>query len=215
MDKLIYICDFDGTITKKDTINDFLEQFADKKWLEIEKDWIEGKIGTCEAMRSQFGLIKNMTLEKFNNFFEQVELDDYFIDFYNYTKEQNIPVAIVSDGFDYFIKRILEKNSINDIEIYSNHFEYNNGNFIMEFPNKKENCRRNAGTCKCTLVDYFKNQYRKVYYVGDGVSDFCVAGKADLLFAKNKLLCYCEEKNIECIKYNNFNQVMKNGKINN
>ena len=39
----IYL-DFDGTITKNDTVNSFFKTFADIEWLKVEQDWIDGKI---------------------------------------------------------------------------------------------------------------------------------------------------------------------------
>ena len=43
MNKLQIFCDFDGTITQEDTLNKFLRVYADKKWLELEEEWISGK----------------------------------------------------------------------------------------------------------------------------------------------------------------------------
>lgn len=211
--KTIVVCDFDGTISKIDSINDFLMQFADKKWLEVEEDWIVGRVSTCDAMRLQFGMIKDLTEEKFNAFFEKAEIDETFIDFYQFAKENEIDVIILSDGFEYFVKRILAKYGLDDIKVISNHFEYNNGNFIMEFPNKISDCVRHAGTCKCHFIKNLKKIYNTVYYVGDGASDFCPADKADFLFAKKRLLEYCREKNIPCLEYNNFNEVINNVRI--
>lgn len=208
--KMICVCDFDGTITKKDTINDFLDKFADKKWLEVEDEWVAGRVSTCEAMRLQFGMIKNMTKEKFDNFFEEVEIDDYFEEFYNLCKDKGIKVVIVSDGFEYFIHRVLNKFGIDDIEIYSNHFEFNDGNFIMGFPYKNNDCLRGAGTCKCSFIQHFRKDYDEIVYIGDGASDFCPSAKADILFAKKRLLEYCEKNNVPCKKYSNFNEVINN-----
>ena len=41
-------------------------------------------------------------------------------------------------------------------------------------------------------------------YIGDGRSDFCVAGRADLVFAKDKLADYCSDKNIPFIAFDDF-----------
>ena len=49
MNTSIIVCDFDGTITKVDSINDFLERFADKEWLKVEDEWVAGRVGTCDA----------------------------------------------------------------------------------------------------------------------------------------------------------------------
>lgn len=206
----IFICDFDGTITKKDTINDFLERFADKKWLEVEDDWVAGKVPTCEAMRLQFGMIKGMNRETFDKFFDTVEIDEYFEKFYELCKEKGYKVVIVSDGFEYFIRRVLEKYGISGIDVYSNYFDFNDGNFIMNFPNKNAKCERGAGTCKCSFIAKFRESYDRIIYVGDGASDFCPSSKADFLFAKKKLLEYCKKNNIPYVKYSDFNEVINN-----
>ena len=208
------ICDFDGTITKVDSINEFLNRFADKKWLEIEAGWIEGKISTIDAMKQQFGMIKGMTNKKLDEFFESIEIDEHFNNFCKYAEQNNIKVIILSDGFKYFIDRIIKKYKIEtEIEIDSKEFKYEKGEFIMNFPNKKSNCKKNAGTCKCYFVEKFKKLYETVYYVGDGPSDYCTADKVDFLFAKNRLSEYCKNKNIPFIYYNDFNEVIKNVRI--
>ena len=52
-----------------------------------------------------------------------------------------------------------------------------------------------------------KKEYDKVIYIGDGVSDFCVANKADILYAKSKLSDYCKNKGINYIPYETFKDV--------
>ena len=209
MDNIV-VCDFDGTITKVDCINDFLDRFADEKWLDFEQDWIDGKISTCEAMQSQFALIKDMTEQKISDFFDSVQIDEYFKPFYDLAKKNNIKVVIISDGFEYFVRQVLERNGISGIEIYSNSLKFKNGKFEMSFPYKNESCERKAGTCKCNFISKFKKLYKKVYYIGDGVSDYCPADKVDFLFAKSKLLDYSKKQNIPYFEYKNFQEVINN-----
>ena len=52
--------------------------------------------------------------------------------------------------------------------------------------------------------------YEKIIYIGDGVSDYCVADKADILYAKKRLLNYCVEKGIKHISYNDFSNIKIN-----
>ena len=204
----IVVCDFDGTITKEDSINKFLEKFADKKWLEVEEEWVNGKISTCIAMTAQFEMIKDMTEKKLEEYFNSVEVDDYFKEFCKICREKNIDIAVVSDGLKFFIDRIFQINEIKDIPVFSNKAEFINNKFQIEFPHKIDDCRNKSGTCKCKFVQEFKKDYNKIIYVGDGVSDYCVADKADVLFAKKRLMLYCKKEKIPFIKYDNFRKVI-------
>lgn len=213
MDKKIVICDFDGTITKVDMIGEFLETFAHPDWHISEGQWRRGEIGSMECMSLQFSEIKNITYAQIMDFINSREVDDYFLEFYNLAKQKGLKVVIVSDGFDFFIKPILEKVGITDIEIYTNHMEFKDGKFIMEFPNVRKKCKKRAGTCKCSIVKDFKKKYDKVFYVGDGQSDFCVCKKSNVLFAKHHLKEYCLKKEIDHVDYKTFQEVIENPEL--
>ena len=108
-EKYQIFCDFDGTITKVDTIGEFLNRFANKKWLDVEKQWRNGQIGSRDCMIKQFSFIKNVSMSQLESFFNDIEIDETFIEFYNNVKKRNIKFTIVSDGFDIFIYNILGK----------------------------------------------------------------------------------------------------------
>jgi len=213
MNEKIVICDFDGTITKYDSLDLFLNKYADNSWKDYEKLWFEGKIGSRECIRKQFDLIRGLDNEELASFLKSVEVDDYFSEFYTKAKAQNIRVVIVSDGFDLFIKNILKNHGIDDIEIFTNHLEFKEGEFLMEFPNISASCKKHSGTCKCKIVNEFKKAYKTLFYVGDGISDFCVSDKADCLFAKRRLLEYCKQKSMNFVEYSTFYEVMNNDKL--
>jgi 2,3-diketo-5-methylthio-1-phosphopentane phosphatase len=199
----IVYCDFDGTITKNDCVNKFLSQYADNKWLDIEYQWLEGKIGSKECIKKQMGLIKNISHNELKDFIYSIEIDEYFLDFYNYLNEQNKKLVILSDGFDLFIKETLNIYNISDIKYYANKLLYKNNKFSLLFENSDKNCRTKAGMCKCSKI-----LEEKFIYIGDGLSDSCVADKASLLFAKNKLQRFCDENNINYISFKTFNDIL-------
>lgn len=213
MNEKIIITDFDGTVTKTDTIGAFLEKYADKKWRDIEEQWRAGKIGSGECMQRQFDLVKGLSEEELLRFIDSIEIDDYFKRLCELAKEKNIDVVIVSDGFDLFINSVLAKNNISGIKVYSNHLEFCDGRFYMSFPNKSDKCTKKSGTCKCRVVKSYKNVYKEVFYVGDSVSDFCVCDKADFLFAKHILSDYCKKQTLDFLEYNTFYEVIKNDRL--
>jgi 2-hydroxy-3-keto-5-methylthiopentenyl-1-phosphate phosphatase len=46
-----------------------------------------------------------------------------------------------------------------------------------------------------------------IIYVGDGHSDRCPAGEADLVFAKKSLFNYLKERNKPCQAFKNFKDI--------
>lgn len=207
---MIIVSDFDGTITKTDTLSKFLEDYADPKWLDIENDWREGKFGSQECLVKQFALVPNLTSELIDNFLDTMEIDEGFIPFALRAKKNGIPIVILSDGLDYFINKILEKNKIDFVNVITNHAYFSgkyNTDFIIEFPNDSKHCSNNAGTCKCKVVKNLKKRYKKVVYIGDGASDFCVSKEPDIIYAKSGLAEYCKRNNLKHIEFKNYSDI--------
>ena len=93
MKNLVVFSDFDGTITKEDTLNKFLHIYADSKWLEIENRWINNEIGSKECIEEQMKLVSVPEQEKMDKFIESIEIDETFPDFYNYLRKENIALV--------------------------------------------------------------------------------------------------------------------------
>ena len=191
-------CDFDGTITKEDSVNSFFEMYAPQNWMDSEKLWIEGKISSRENAVIQVGLLKNVSQKQLDDYINAIEIDDYFLDFVNYVKSKNIKLTILSDGFDLFIKKVLERYNL-DIPYYANKLIYKDGEFSIEFPYYNEICDKKAGMCKCQKV-----KENRFCYIGDGTSDLCIASRADFLFASKNLHEYCKENNIKHSYFTSF-----------
>ena len=197
-------CDFDGTITKKDAVNTFFEKFASPDWTKSEELWVQGKISSRENAIIQVGMVRELSDKELNDFINSIEIDEYFSDFCKILNEKNIELVILSDGFDLFIEKTLERLNLSNIKFYANHLIHKNNNkFSIEFPYFEDDCQKGAGMCKCLKIkdDDF-------CYIGDGVSDLCVAQKAKKLFASKSLLKYCEKNNIPCIPFQSFRDII-------
>ncbi len=203
----IYL-DFDGTITKNDTVNSFFKTFADIEWLKVEQDWIDGKIDSKTCMQMQLKLIKNLTKEKLYHYLDSIEIQDGFIEFCLEAKKHNLKLTILSDGFDFFIDYILRKENLENISFYSNKLTVFDQNeflsFELNFPNADIKCDFSLGTCKCAKIQ----KDEKFIYAGDGLSDRCIASKSNLLFAKNSLKNHCLKNKINFIEFNNFFDIL-------
>lgn len=197
-------CDFDGTITKKDAVNTFFEMYAPEKWLESEQLWIDGKITSQENAIIQVGLLPEISPKQLQDYIESIEIDEYFPEFAKYVKSRNIKFTILSDGFDLFITKTLERFNLSGIPVFANHLVYENNKFRIEFPYHTTKCDVGAGMCKCSRVTE-----DKFCYIGDGTSDLCIAKKADILFATKKLNQYCNENAINHIPFKSFRNIIE------
>jgi 2-hydroxy-3-keto-5-methylthiopentenyl-1-phosphate phosphatase len=204
---MLFIIDFDGTLSVKDTIDDMLEHFADPSWVDIEQSWLNGEINAVECMTRQVRMVKtdNITLE---GFFRGIQLDATFLPFYKYIS-QFAKVAIVSDGLDHAVKVAMRNAAMPDIPVYANHLEFTPDGLDISFPNKVEGCLGGNGTCKCAIAQNLSLESNgPVVLIGDGKSDACLAGRADIVFAKGSLIKHCEKNNIQHHKFQTFADVL-------
>jgi len=196
-------CDFDGTITKQDSTDFVLENFAAPEWEEIEKDWKSGKISSTECMVAQAELI-NTTPEELTSSLSRVKTDPYFVEFIELCDFWNADVSILSDGYDFNISNILAREGLENLKVEANKLEYlGENNFKFTAQHHAPDCRAKAGPCKCSKID--RNAY--TILIGDGRSDFCAAQSSDMVIAKDSLLDFCRQKGIPHIPFRNFRDV--------
>lgn len=197
-------CDFDGTISLKDTTDEVLTRFADSSWQTLEEKWKRGEIGSAECMRGQIALIRASQPE-LDAALDAQQIDSSFPNFVNFCEAAGAPVTVISDGVDYFIRRILSRNGLGRLSVIANCLSVDEGGgYTLSSPHSNPHCHNGAGVCKCSHLA--KNRDARVF-VGDGRSDFCAVKEADLVFAKDTLATYCEEQNIPYIPYDSFYDV--------
>lgn len=202
--KPIILCDFDGTISLKDVTDILLTHFAKEGYEELEEQWLTGVIGSQECMSKQIALL-DTDLSALDKVLAQVEIDPHFKTFTKIALEEGIKVHVVSDGLDYAIQSILKRNGLGDIPIFANKLLHDNErSWRLDFPYANKNCIKASGNCKCNHLSKQRQHHNYVVYVGDGSSDFCVSNKVDIVLAKDKLIDYCTQHNINHVNIKNF-----------
>lgn len=202
----VIFCDFDGTITKGDTVYRLLENHANLTWLAIEKQWINGQIGSKECLQRQIDCVDYISAEMLNDFIEEIEIDEHFSAFVELVQSNNIDLYIVSDGFDLLINKVLEKNNLSNIKIFSNELSLKKNRLILNFPHSSEDCDIKSGLCKCSVLKHY-SEGREIIYIGDGRSDICASKSADVLFAKGTLAKHCEVQKIDYVFFDDFKTI--------
>ncbi|MCS7212937.1 MAG: HAD family hydrolase [Candidatus Calescibacterium sp.] len=197
-------CDFDGTITKNDISVAVLKNFA--QWeKQTTRTILKGNIGSKHAYSAVAPYIK-ASLDQMIDFAKQIaQIEDGFINFFNFVKSKNFNFSILSDGFEFYINAILNKNNIETKFFASRLVEDENG-LRFEFPNESKFCDLCA-TCKLKIIRQEGNGYFKIF-IGNGISDRCVVEEADIVFAKSRLQDICYIKGVSFFPFNNFNDIL-------
>ncbi|MDF7670474.1 MtnX-like HAD-IB family phosphatase [Orbaceae bacterium ESL0721] len=204
----IILSDFDGTISEKDVTDTLLSHFGKTGCDELEELWLAGKIGSQECMSKQIALL-DASLDEVNQVLSEMKIDPDFKAFVHAAERNKIPVHVVSDGLDYAIRFILEQHGLGHLPIFANQLLHDNQRgWRLAFPYANKGCIKGSGNCKCNHVKQQQlKQFNPILYVGDGTSDFCVSNRVDLVFAKDKLITYCQEHNLNYCAINSFADV--------
>lgn len=205
---MLFIVDFDGTLSVGDTVDAMLERFADSRWQDLEADWLNGKITAIDCMQQQLDLVRadQITLE---NFFRGIQLDASFIPFHKYISQFS-KVAIVSDGLDHAIDVATRNAAIPLMPIYANKLHFKPNGVSISYPLRNPDCKAGNGVCKCQIADKLSEDVGgPVVLIGDGKSDYCLAKHADIVFAKGKLITHCEQENIPFRRFKTFAEILE------
>ena len=204
---MLFVIDFDGTLSVGDTVDAMLERFADDRWKDLEDEWLKGNISAIDCMKQQLDLVEvdQVTLE---NFFRGIQLDASFIPFHKYISQFS-KVAIVSDGLDHAIDVATRNAAIPSMPIYANKLQFKPNGVSISYPFRNANCKAGNGVCKCQIAEQLSADVGgPVVLVGDGKSDYCLAKHADIVFAKGKLITHCEQENIPFRRFQTFAEIL-------
>ena len=201
MSRINVVCDFDGTIGLEDVTNSLLDKFADASWKDIEQQWLAGRFGSGECMARQVALLE-ASREEIDDYLDTVKIDPFFASFVEHCEQaRNIALTIVSDGIDYAVARILGNHALSHLRIKANTLiTLPDRRFRLDFPYAATQCAAQAGTCKCSIA----LGWPTTIVIGDGTSDFCVASRADFVFAKDRLLAFCKTNALAHLPFGNF-----------
>lgn len=211
--RLAIFCDFDDTITRTNVTDTVLERFADPKWLVIQEDWLAGKLSAREVLEKQMPLI-SATPQALDSLIDSIEVDPYFADFALHCAKEELPLYVFSDGFDYWIDKILRRALSNHyaavkIPVYACRLSWDANRVAISFPYFTQGCVHGCATCKPALFEQLKAGAEKSVVIGDGVSDLLLAKNADLVLAKNGLRAFCGKEGIASHSFDNFHDVLQ------
>jgi 2,3-diketo-5-methylthio-1-phosphopentane phosphatase len=198
--------DFDGTITRQDVGDALFERFGGERSVGAVERYREGLLSAADCFREECDACGLVNKAEMDAFLDNQEIDGTFADLVRFGAERGFPLTILSDGMDYYIRRILERHDLGGVASFANilHLvpEGTPGvvRFSPAFPYRDEVCDR----CACCKRNHILTRSADddiIVYIGEGYSDRCPARYADIVFAKDDLLKFCQRENISYHEY--------------
>lgn len=195
----VLLLDFDGTVTPIDVGPLILSRFAGDRWIALNEAWDRGELTTAERAEGQWAMVE-ADGAAVHALLDRVPLDPHFPALVDYCRGRHIPLWIVSDGFDFYIERILANHRLTGIVVLSNRARWSDGRWRLEFPHP-DGRGEPAGSWKADVVRQFQAKGARVVYAGDGLSDRAAIEAADGRFAKGKLADHCRTQGIPFLPF--------------
>ncbi|MGN7382355.1 MtnX-like HAD-IB family phosphatase [Paenibacillus sp. SAFN-117] len=211
MSKLAVVTDFDGTLMQQD-VGDLLMKKAgvekEPAVVEAYRQFDAGQVGSMEVARTSYSFLADRK-SLVDDVIRQINPREGAADFLDFCRKHGIPVTILSDGMEYYIREIIRKFDYQVEQIISNPIYYTeDGGYRLDFQNENEACKW-CGCCKADVVRKLKQEGYHVLYIGDGTSDYYGSGFADWIFARARLAGYLEEAGEAYFPFETFHDVLK------
>ena len=142
--------------------------------------------------------------------FAHCPMDPTFAPFCAWLASEDVPVAIVSDGFGFYIGPFLEREGLGHLPVITNRQRWSADGRPdgIDFVSGHPVCV-GCGTCKMRAVQDHQGTHGAVAFIGEGQTDRYGALYADLVFAKDALPAYCEEDGVPFVGWDSFDDVRR------
>jgi 2-hydroxy-3-keto-5-methylthiopentenyl-1-phosphate phosphatase len=164
-----FVTDFDGTLTRQDFYNLFLEQLypadAPDQWAAFSA----GKITHFECLRNIYAhvAVGEAALERF---LDQIELPPNLPDRLQELRDAGWNVVVASAGSRWYIEQLLAREKVS-LPVHTNGGRIVDGRLVMELPTESLFFHPHAGIDKAAVVRSFLDAGHEVAFAGDGITD--------------------------------------------
>lgn len=201
--------DFDGTISVNDVGYEMFKKFTDGATEPIVSSYRKGEIDSKDCLAGECKIWNENPPEKTDvlKFLDGQPISSGFGMFIKYLREMDLEFRILSEGFDFYIDRILESAGYGDLAKITNKAMFENGIVTPEFPYFGLGCGQ-CSNCKGYHIEKIAKPYQSVVFIGDGHSDTHACEKADIIFAKSFLKKHLESADRFHFGYDDFNDIL-------
>jgi 2-hydroxy-3-keto-5-methylthiopentenyl-1-phosphate phosphatase len=187
VEKLLIACDFDGTITQRDTLHLIVGRYGDEGlWQAIEPRLRAGEMTLEQAMQEEFAGVRATPEQVRELVLREAGVRAGFPELVGWARRRGHRLVVLSSGFRSVIDAVLGSVGLGHLEIASHEAEFSPQGARLVWSDRGERCAVCGRRCKRHDVRA-RRAGEVLVLIGDGVSDRCVAKMADVVFARAHL----------------------------
>lgn len=194
------LIDFDGTISREDVNLHLLERFAGEGWEDLDRRYETAEIGSRQYVTELWKLLP-ADLTRLQRAADEIPLDPELGELARFLDQRGAEVIVVSDGLGFYVE---PRCAPYGLKVVTNTVE--SGHALFPYADPTCPCGL-CGTCKPAQVRAIRAKGRSCVLVGDGTSDRFAAAEADLVFAKDRLVDWCQSAGLPFVPFDNLGDV--------
>ncbi len=194
----IVFCDFDGTITEKETLDRVFQKFAPVNWKPLKEKLIAGKITVREAVTLTINSIDASNYENILDYTMNFSIRPGFETLLDFLDSHNVPMVVLSGGIRGMVETRLGELKNRMHAIYAADVG-TSGKYLQTNSAYKGETEL---VDKVRVMNFFDAKEKTA--IGDGITDFNMARAADLVFARGGLARFLDQNDIPYISWSDF-----------
>lgn len=199
------VTDFDGTVTTFDIGDAVCLYFKVATRDDIERSYDIG-MPVDKWVKDTFSKIRADLDEMERYVLKSARLRPGFANLARYCLKHDIPCRIASGGLDGYIKPLLKKWKLHELELFCGQLKKTHKGFEAEYPMLE---KLSLEKFKTACVESLQKKGHRVIFCGDGTSDRFAAARADEVFATGRLYAFCRKEGIRARKLTDFNKLLE------
>ncbi|GBC62781.1 2-hydroxy-3-keto-5-methylthiopentenyl-1-phosphat e phosphatase [Desulfonema ishimotonii] len=185
--KRIVFCDFDRTITVRETFVDILRRFAGESYDKVAPSFRSGKVTLRQGVRM---LVESIPSDRYPEMLAHIRRQDIrpgFPEFLDFLAERAVPFVVISGGLIGLVSARLESLSDRIHAIHAADVRDDGDYLQVESPFE-------GGTELVAKVDVMSRYvFDEAVAIGDGLTDRNIAMTASVVFARDGLQAWLRE----------------------
>lgn len=208
---MLIICDFDGTVTARDTNSALARRFAPEAYAGVEGRLAARELTLREVLSAEFESV-TVGLDRVLEEALEIPFREGFHEFLDVSRASGATVVLLSSGFRQVIEPMLAREGLEDrVELLANDIELGEQGGRISW-RELPTCELCGEPCKRHDVARLRASHaaagEPVAFVGDGMSDRCGAESADVVLARDGLARYLDERDAPYRSWDDFHDVI-------